>query len=115
MAAAEGCVDAVVEQHERFAAFLDAAKGYIGADEDAPVGSVPDAVTDGETYSGGFREHGHFAAVRVAVSEDDAVRADGGPVLCVFGGVADADAVDGESAVACGGVDAVSVKLQLHS
>lgn len=115
MAATEGGVDAVVEQYEGFAAFLDAAWGDVGAGEDAPVGSVPDAVTDGEAYPGRFCKHGHFAAMRVAVSEDDAIGADGWPVLCVFGGVADADAVDGESSVACGGVDAVSVKVQLHS
>lgn len=49
------------------------------------------------------------------VSKCDAVDTKEHPVPSVFGGVVDSDAINGESIVACNSIDAVTVKVYMHS
>lgn len=119
MASALRLVDAVVEQDKCLATAFEAPRNDVIADDDATILTVEDAIADGEAGWGRGRhllrvkrlEHRDFPTVYLAVSEDDAVISDRWPMLCVLGGVADANAINMECAVARYATNAIAIKV----
>lgn len=79
-------VDAVVEEHEGFTTVTKASGDDVGAEQDAGVVFVVDAIADGET--GTRAESWHFATKGVAVLEFNAIGALRNTEMCAFCGVA---------------------------
>ena len=113
MAAAQGCVDAVVELHEEDAAVLNAARDHVETNENATVVHAKDSIPVNETHFGRFHEDGHFAPVLLTVADGNVVCPCRYSVLTMLCCVADVVSIDGECAIASNFAYMTAMKMNL--